>query len=61
MAVFGGGDPQPGEIAQSDRPQDTVDGAKVELSALYVGGAGQISSPCVEASLGAVHAVTILN
>jgi hypothetical protein len=31
------------------------------LSVLYIGGAGQISAPCVEASLAAGHDVTILN
>ncbi|MGA8445552.1 MAG: RNA-binding protein, partial [Roseiarcus sp.] len=31
------------------------------LSVLYVGGSGQISLPCVEASLAAGHDVTILN
>ena len=31
------------------------------LSVLYIGGTGQISLPCVEASLAAGHDVTILN
>ena len=31
------------------------------LSVLYIGGTGQISAPCVEASLAAGHDVTILN
>jgi nucleoside-diphosphate-sugar epimerase len=31
------------------------------LSVLYIGGAGQISLPCVEASLAAGHDVTVLN
>jgi len=31
------------------------------LSVLYIGGTGQISLPCVEASVAAGHAVTVLN
>jgi nucleoside-diphosphate-sugar epimerase len=31
------------------------------LSVLYIGGTGQISLPCVEASVGAGHDVTVLN
>ena len=31
------------------------------LSVLYIGGTGQISAPCVEASLAAGHDVTVLN
>src|SRR5271157_6249201 len=31
------------------------------LSVLYIGGAGQISLPCVEASVAAGHKVTVLN
>ena len=31
------------------------------LSVLYIGGTGQISFPCVEASVAAGHQVTVLN
>ena len=31
------------------------------LSVLYIGGTGQISLPCVEASAAAGHKVTVLN
>ena len=31
------------------------------LSVLYIGGTGQISLPCLEASLAAGHDVTVLN
>ena len=31
------------------------------LSVLYIGGTGQISLPCVEASVAAGHEVTVLN
>jgi hypothetical protein len=36
-------------------------GNPMTLSVLYIGGTGQISLPCVEASVAAGHKVTVLN